>query len=97
MLSPRSRTPHSARSDAFTPFAVAGQQPPVDAAFVAPRKWEDVCDSVLGSRLHLWDVLFEQVLVQVRPIDLVYGIRPSQLTGEVFQSDDQSVVSKPVN
>lgn len=63
VLSPTSRTPHSARSDAFSPFA-AVQPDATAAADSLPQTWEGICDWVLGQRVDLWEAAFEPVFLQ---------------------------------
>ncbi|CAL8464776.1 g4311 [Coccomyxa elongata] len=63
VLSPSSRTPHSARSDAFSPFASVQLDAGVNTGAV-PQIWEGVCEWVLGRRVDLWETAFEPVFLQ---------------------------------
>jgi len=64
VLSPTSRTPHSARSDAFSPFATVQLDGAAAAADSLPESWEGICDWVLGQRVDLWEAAFEPVFLQ---------------------------------
>lgn len=64
VLSPTSRTPHSARSDAFSPFASVQLDAGANTGAV-PQTWEGICKWVLGRRVDLWETAFEPVFLQV--------------------------------
>lgn len=63
VLSPTSRTPHSARSDAFSPFAAVQLDAGANSGAV-PQTWEAACEWVLGQRMDLWETMFEPVYLQ---------------------------------